>query len=163
MEAKQPPHKGLTMSDFWYPHVTVATIVEKENLFLLVEEEIDGARVYNQPAGHLEKEESLIDAAVRETLEETGWQVAIESVCGFYLYTSSKNQTTYLRCCFIAQPLKDTGATLDDGIIAARWMSYQQILEKGAALRSSMVIQCMDDYLSGQQFPLTSIHHSPKA
>ena len=72
----------------WHPHVTVATIVEDQGRFLLVEEQADGREVLNQPAGHLEPAESLLEAALRETLEETGWEVELSAVTGIYLYTA---------------------------------------------------------------------------
>ncbi len=147
------------MPNSWYPHITAATIVEVDNKFLMVEEASNIGNIYNQPAGHLEKDESLIDAAIRETLEETGWLVEVESLCGFYLYTSSNNNTTYLRCCFIAKAIKHTEGILDNGIIAAHWMSYQDIINMKPMLRSPMVIKCLDDYLNGQRLPLSSIHY----
>lgn len=100
----------------WAPHVTVATIVERDNRFLMVYEEADGKKVYNQPAGHLDPNETLKDAAVRETLEETGWTVSLTGVVGVNLYTAPSNGITYLRTTFIAEALShDQTRQLDTG------------------------------------------------
>ena len=90
----------------WYPHVTVASIIENDGKFLFVEEVANGKRVINQPAGHLEAEETLIEAAQRETLEETQWQVAIDGVVGMGLYVAPGNGVTLLT--------GDTAANTDD-------------------------------------------------
>ncbi len=54
------------------PHVTVACVVHAEGKFLVVEETINGKALWNQPAGHLEANETLVEAAARELWEETG-------------------------------------------------------------------------------------------
>ena len=106
----------------WHPHVTVATIVEDQGRFLLVEEQADGREVLNQPAGHLEPAESLLEAALRETLEETGWEVELSAVTGIYLYTAPSNGVTYQRVCFAARPVRHhPERALDAGIIATNW------------------------------------------
>ena len=69
---------------FWQPDVTVATIVVRDGQLLMVEERANGALVLNQPAGHLEPDESLLDAALRETREETGWEVRLTAFVGAY-------------------------------------------------------------------------------
>jgi ADP-ribose pyrophosphatase YjhB (NUDIX family) len=88
----------------WSPHVTVAAVVERNDRFLMVREKSEtGSLVYNQPAGHLQESESLIQAVMRETLEETGWQITPTAVLSLRLYTSPANQITYLRTSFAAE------------------------------------------------------------
>src|SRR5690554_476316 len=89
----------------WHAHVTVATVIEDNGRFLLVEEQQRGRLVLNQPAGHLEPGETLIEAAVRETLEETGWTVEVLGLVGVGLYTAPSNGVTYYRTTFFGRPL----------------------------------------------------------
>ena len=113
----------------WYPHTTVATIVEQNGLFLMVEEKDQGQTVFNQPAGHLDEGESLQAAAIRETIEETAWEVELESFLGTYQYLAPNNGCTYIRHCFIALPLRHhAGRMLDQDITAAHWLSPATIL-----------------------------------
>lgn len=142
----------------WAPHVTVATIIERDNRFLLVYEEADGHKVYNQPAGHLDPNETLQEAAIRETLEETGWTVKLTGVVGVNLYTAPSNNITYCRMTFIADAVShDDSRALDTGIIKAVWLTYDEIIERRAELRSPMTLQIIDDYLAGKRYPLTVI------
>lgn len=139
------------------PHLTVATIVEDRGRFLMVEERQDGRAVLNQPAGHLEADESLIEAAQRETLEETGWTVQITSVVGLYLFTA-RNGTTYQRTCFAGRPLThDPTRDLDQGIIGAHWMTLDQLQNTPIELRSHLVLDCIRDYLDKPHYPLDLI------
>lgn len=139
----------------WQPHITVATIVEDQGRFLLVEELAGGQAVFNQPAGHLEANETLLQAAVRETLEETGWEVELTAVTGIYLYTAPSNGVTYQRVCFSARPLRHLpDSPLDDGIIGPRWLTRDELLAERAHWRSELVLRCIDDYLGGEHFSL---------
>jgi 8-oxo-dGTP pyrophosphatase MutT (NUDIX family) len=134
----------------WHPHITVATIVEDQGRFLLVEELKSGRRVLNQPAGHLEPNETLRQAAVRETLEETGWDVELTGVVGVYLYTAPSNGVTYQRVCFVARPLRHhPQRSLDTGIVGALWLSRDELLAQPERWRSELVLRCVDDYLAG--------------
>ncbi|HEY8941179.1 MAG TPA: NUDIX hydrolase [Cellvibrio sp.] len=142
----------------WAPHITVATIVERDKRFLMVYEESDGKKVYNQPAGHLDPNETLHEAAIRETLEETGWNIQLTGVVGVNLYTAPANGITYLRTTFIADALShDASRPLDTGIIEAVWLTYEQLLERKEQLRSPMTLQIIDDYLAGRRFPLSVV------
>ncbi len=142
----------------WAPHVTVATIVERDGRFLMVYEEADGKRVYNQPAGHLDPHETLQEAAVRETLEETAWHVKLTGVVGVNLYEASNNGVTYMRTTFIAEAIhQEAGRVLDTGIIEAVWLTYEEILERRTQLRSPMTLQIIDEYRSGRRFPMTVV------
>lgn len=143
----------------WLAHVTVATIIEDQGRFLLVEEmSADKKQVFNQPAGHLEANESLLEAAVRETLEETGWDVELTAVTGIYLYTAPSNGVTYQRACFAARPLRHHPTrALDDGILGARWMTREELAAQPDRWRSHLVLRCIDDYLEGERFPLSLI------
>jgi 8-oxo-dGTP pyrophosphatase MutT (NUDIX family) len=146
----------------WLPHSSVATIVEKDGLFLMVEE-IDGTHtVFNQPAGHLEANETLFAAAIRETLEETCWRVELTDFLGLYHYPAP-NGVTYIRHCFVARAVShDADAKLDAGIIAVHWLSADTILAPGFKARSPIVIRVLRDYLQGTRFPLSLIyHHQP--
>ena len=143
----------------WQPHVTVATIIERNDRYLLVEERSNGRLVYNQPAGHLEPNETLIEAAARETLEETGWQVEIKGLVGIALYHSKHNQTTYHRTTFFAQALShDPSLPLDTGIERAVWMSYEEMLAAADRMRSELVIKAVEQYRQQHQYPLSFIY-----
>jgi 8-oxo-dGTP pyrophosphatase MutT (NUDIX family) len=143
----------------WKPNVTVAAMVEREGKFLIVEELADGQIVYNQPAGHLDPGESLIDAAIRETMEETAWQFRPEALVGIYQWTSPKNNITYIRFCFRGQCLRHyPDRPLDTEIQRALWLSRDELLAKGDQIRSPMVLRVIDDYLAGKSYPLDVLH-----
>lgn len=142
----------------WPPHVTVATVVERDGRFLMVEEEADGRVVINQPAGHLEPAETLLDAALRETLEETGWQVELQGLVGVALYEAA-NGATYYRTSFYARPVREiSGAELDHEIIQALWLSREQLQAREHDLRSPLVLATIDQYLAGHRYPLSLIY-----
>ncbi len=141
----------------WKPHVTVAALCERENRFLLVEERIDGCLRLNQPAGHLEPGESLCDAVIRETREETGWDFAPQALVGIYRWPLSDSDT-YLRFCFTGACLNHhSDQPLDEGIEAAIWLSHAQLANRSAEHRSPLVMRCVADYLAGQRYPLTML------
>lgn len=143
----------------WYPHVTVAAVIESESRFLLVYEMAEDGKVYNQPAGHLEQNETLLEAVVRETEEETGWVVEPTFLLGIREYTSPTNGITYLRHSFIAQPkYEKENAVLDEGIIKPVWMSYEEAQQHAPHLRSPLVLHDMQCYLSGVKYPLSLIY-----
>lgn len=139
------------------PHVTVATIVENQGQFLMVEEIKDNRHVLNQPAGHLEANETLLAAALRETLEETAWHVELTGVVGIYLFTGD-NGIDYQRVCFAAKPIEHIpDRPLDEGIIQALWLTQQQLYAASAKWRNPMIMSCINDYLAGHIYPLSII------
>jgi len=142
----------------WKPHATVAVIVEDpQGRFLLVEERINGEVVFNQPAGHIEEGEAVTEAACREALEETGWEVEPQAFLGMYRYIAPANDVTYFRFCFAASPLRHVTDQLDGDIIAAHWLTLDEIRSLGDRLRSPLVLDCILDYREGRQFPLDVI------
>ena len=142
----------------WKPNVTVAAIVEREGKLLLVEEDAEGTLVLNQPAGHLDEGESLLDAVVRETLEETGWHIEPDALLGVYRWPHPTKPITYLRFAFIARALREEpNATLDQGIVRALWMPASDIRREQHRHRSPQVQRCIDDYLAGRRYSLDLI------
>lgn len=143
----------------WTPHATVAVIAEQDGRFLLVKELSHGEVVYNQPAGHIEENESIFDAATRETLEESGWEVELKSVIGLYTYKAPSNGVTYYRICFEAKAIKKVTDTLDSDILSAHWLTYDEILslDTQGQLRSPLVKSCIDDFNNNQRYPLSLI------
>lgn len=138
-----------------YPHATVACVVEKDGKFLLVKEEADGEIVLNQPAGHIEPEERVIDAVIRETYEETGWRVKPTYFLGISQYLAPANGVTYIRHSFIAQAESfDESATLDDGIIEAVWLSLEEIKSSALALRSPLVLDDINRFHAGEKYDI---------
>lgn len=141
-----------------YPHVTVAAVIEENQRFLLVEEYGPNTVVFNQPAGHWEKDETLIEAVSREVLEESAWQFVPEGLVGVYTYTSSQNGAVYLRFCFYGKHHShEENRELDTGIIRTVWLSRKEIAQNNR-LRSPLVLACVDDYLKGFRYPLDIIH-----
>ena len=140
-----------------YIHITVAAIVENNGDFLMVEEHSSrlAQNVFNQPAGHVENNESIINAVVRETLEETAWLVEPKFVVGIYQSFNDKNQdaTQYLRFCIACNAIEKTNNPLDPDIINSLWINPQDIMALDNT-RSPMVKRCLQDYLDGQCFPL---------
>ncbi|MCG8324510.1 MAG: NUDIX hydrolase, partial [Thiotrichales bacterium] len=142
------------------PNVTVAAVVEDNGRFLLVEEYSGTELVFNQPAGHLEKDESLTDAVKREVREETAYDFEPDSVIGIYMYPNHVQDITYLRVCFHGTCNDhDPDQALDDGIVRAVWLNKSEIETQRSRMRSAMVLQCINDYLDGRSFPLDLLHH----
>lgn len=143
------------------PHITVATVVERDGKFLMVREKSAGRLVYNQPAGHVESNESLTEAALRETLEETAWRVELQHLLGIYRYTSPDNGVTYIRHCFIADAIEPrTEQALDADIDEALWLSLDELQERESEMRSPLVLEVIRDYLSGKAYSLDVIANS---
>lgn len=139
----------------WKPNTTVAAVIEHNGRFLMVEETVAGSTVFNQPAGHLETGESLYNAVIRETLEETAYDFVPQMLVGIYKWHSPVNNITYLRFCFGGYVTRHEPAiNLDEGIVAAHWMHREELLARREQLRSPMVLHCIDDYLAGNCYPL---------
>jgi 8-oxo-dGTP pyrophosphatase MutT (NUDIX family) len=145
------------------PDVTVATVVVRDGRVLCVEERAGGNIVINQPAGHLEPEESLADAAVRETREETGWDVRLTAFIGAYQWkaparSDGSEGRRYLRFAFAGEPIAhNSGRELDEGILRAIWMTPDELLDARSRHRSPLVWLAVADYLGGQRFPLSML------
>ena len=141
------------------PAITVATIVERAGAFLVVEEETRAGRRLNQPAGHLETGESIVAAAVRETLEETGYHVEPVALVGIYRWQATRMAPTFVRFAFEATVVRhDPARPLDTGIIAAHWLDYATLAARRAEHRSPLVLRTVDDYLRGQRLPLSLLN-----
>jgi 8-oxo-dGTP pyrophosphatase MutT (NUDIX family) len=139
----------------WDARLTVAAVIERDGRFLIVEEYADGAElVYNQPAGHLDEHETLAAAAIRETLEETAWEIQVDTIVGLYYWTHPQGHT-FIRTCFAGTALHHhPDQPLDHGIERALWLSRDEIIALGPKLRSPMVLRCIDDYLAGRRYSL---------
>jgi len=154
------------MSRPWKPSVTVAALIENGGRFLLVEEQTaDGLRL-NQPAGHLDPGESLLQACARETLEETAYRFTPTALVGVYMWSApvprAAEPITYLRFAFSGTlGIHEAGRSLDRGIERALWLTPQEIHARSAEHRSPLVMRCLADFISGQRYPLELIHTHP--
>lgn len=136
--------------------MTVAALIENEGRFLLVQELISGRSVYNQPAGHLEEGETLIDAVIRETREETAWEFEPESLVGIYQWRHPEKQKTFIRATFSGKGMyHDPDCALDACIERTLWLTPEEIRNRHDRLRSPMVLRSIEDYLAGFRYALT--------
>ena len=140
------------------PHITVACVLKQQNKFLFVRERIEGEIVYNQPAGHLEKNETLIEAAKRETLEETGWEIEVTGFLGVYQYLAKESGICYVRHSFVGKAINHLeDYRLDDDIIDTCWLSMDEAELLSDKMRSPMVLQNLRDFIEKDHYPLSVI------
>ncbi|HVL36717.1 MAG TPA: NUDIX hydrolase [Burkholderiales bacterium] len=138
----------------WKPAATVAAVIERGGRFLIVEERIDGLHVLNQPAGHLDPGESLLQACRREVLEETAHRFTPEALVGIYRWHYVERDVTFLRFCFRGRVDGVENRGLDREIVRLHWLTRDELLARRAEHRSPLVQRCVDDFVSGRQFPL---------
>jgi len=132
--------------------LTVAAVVEHEGSFLLVEEHAMGRRVLGQPGGHIEANESPEEAVIRETLEETGCDIACEDLIGVYLWIHPQTRQQFLRIIYAASFLRcDEERKLDDGVLGRQWLTLKEIESRQPMLRSPAVLRCVRDYVAGKR------------
>ncbi len=152
-----------TTAAVWRPHVTVACVVADGDRYLMVEEVVNSRLTWNQPAGHLEDHESLTAAALRETLEETGWTVRLQHLIGVHQWRSSEHGDAVIRFSFAATAVShDAGRPLDAGIQRASWLRRDEIVELEHQLRSPLVLLSIDAWLAGQRLPLEILDYLPE-
>jgi len=140
----------------WKPHVTVAAVIEQNNRFLLVEETTSNGLAFNQPAGHLEAGESLLEAVKREVREETAWRFEPQALVAVQLWRKNADFPSFLRFCFTGSVHShDPEQTLDKGIIATHWLTQLEIELRSERLRSPLVWRCIEEYRQGSRYPLS--------
>ena len=144
----------------WKPNVTVAAVVMRDGKFLLVEEETEAGLAFNQPAGHLEEGESLLNAVVRETLEETAYHFKPTHLVGIYTWQHPTKKLTYLRFAFGGELRGyEADRSLDEGIVAARWLTLDEVKATQARHRSPLILRCIEDQIAGKSAPLDLLVH----
>ena len=140
------------------PDITVAAVTETNGRFLVVEERINRRLVFNQPAGHVERGETLLAAVVRETREETAWGFQPQALVGVYIWRNPSSGRGYMRFAFTGNVMDhDAAQALDRGIVGAHWLSREDLLQRQSQLRSPLVMRCIEDYLGGTRLPLETV------
>lgn len=143
----------------WKPNVTVAAMIESEGRFLLVEEQTPQGLRLNQPAGHLEAGESLLAAVRREAREESGYCFEPDSLLGIYRLESTVKGVTFLRFAYCGRAVAPIEpVTLDEEIVRVLWLSAEEVRASVARHRSTLVLRCVEDWLTGDRHPLALIH-----
>lgn len=144
----------------WKPHVVVAAVAERDGRFLFVEEHTeDGLRI-NQPAGHLEPNESLLEGVIRETLEETAHHFTPTALLGIYRWRQVARDRVYMRFAFIGEITgHEPDRALDHGIVRALWLTPEELAVRKKQHRSPLVGHCLADYQAGRRYPLDLLTH----
>jgi len=164
LRTRSPPmnHSETENEAIFAPDLTVATVVVRDGRLLMIEERVQGQAVINQPAGHLEPGETLQQAAIRETLEESGWDVELIAFIGCYQWTSPADSRSFVRFAFSGRACKHyPERALDDGIIRALWQTPGEIHAYRERHRSPLVMAVIDDFLAGKRLPLDAVRHLP--
>ena len=139
------------------PEITVAAVTETDGRFLVVEERIDRRLVINQPAGHVEAGETLLEAVVREVREETAWLFTASDLVGIYLWRHPGTGRTTKRFAFSGTVTDHRdGQRLDEGIVGTHWLTRAELAGREGQLRSPLVLRCVEDYLAGRRQPLAT-------
>jgi 8-oxo-dGTP pyrophosphatase MutT (NUDIX family) len=139
----------------WKPSVVVSAIIERDGKFLTIEELIRKRPMLTQPGGHLEKDETLVEAVIREVREETAWSFAPSALVGCYRWYNPLNHSTQVRFTFCGEPIEHyPSEPLDEGILGTHWLSRDELLAREEQLRTPLVLRCLDDYLAGRRLPL---------
>lgn len=148
------------MSEAWQPHIVVAAVVEREGRFLIVEELIAGECRINQPAGHWERGETLIEGVRREALEETGWDIEPTGFLGVYTWQPDNLPYAFVRFAFVAEALRHhPERALDEGILRALWLTPDELRARSEEHRGPAVLGCVEDYRAGRIHPLSLLQH----
>ena len=147
----------------WKPNVTVAAVIEHEGRFLLVEEHTSDGLKLNSPAGHLDPGETPAEGCAREALEETAHHFTPTALVGIYMARASRrtqgDDVTYLRFAFAGNlGAFEADRPLDEGIVRTLWLTPDEIRATTDRHRSPLLLQCIEDYLAGQRYPLDLIH-----
>jgi len=152
------------MTERFKPSVTVAAVIEQDGRFLLVEEHTPEGLRLNNPAGHLEPGESPEQGCAREVLEETAHPFSPTALVGVYLSRFVRQRDggvvdiTYLRFAVCGSVgVLQAGRTLDEGIVRTLWLTPDEVRASHERHRSPLVLQCMEDYLRGQRYPLAVV------
>ena len=138
------------------PEITVAAVTETDGRFLVVEERIEERLVINQPAGHVEPGETLLEAIIREVHEETAWRFTARELLGVYLWRHPGSGRTTKRFAFIGSVSDQSDQKLDHGIVGTHWLTRAELKRREPQLRSPLVLRCIDDYLAGHRQPLAA-------
>ncbi len=147
-------------AEIWKPNVVVAAIVEQGGRFLLIEEETSSGLRLNQPAGHWDPGETLLEAVARETLEESAYAFRPTSLLGIYSMPVPELDLTYLRFAFCGEITgHDPQRALDTGIVRTLWQTPQEIRSSRDRHRSPLLLECVEDYLAGRRYPLDLLRH----
>lgn len=157
-------YRAMQAPPRWKPSVTVAAVIEREGRYLLVEEETSEGLRLNNPAGHLDPGESLVEAVAREALEETAHAFVPQALVGVYLARVARegDDFTYLRFAFAGTlGAFDPARPLDAGIVRTLWLTPDEVRASAERHRSPLVVQCMEDHLAGRRHPLALLHAHP--
>jgi len=152
----------------WKPNVTVAAIIERDGRFMLVEQHTAEGLRLNTPAGHLDPGETPAEGCAREALEETAHAFTPTALVGIYMARFQRGEgntledVTYLRFAYTGElGAKEEGRALDHGIVRTLWMTIDEVRASADRHRSPLLLQCIEDYLSGQRYPLSLVHTHP--
>jgi 8-oxo-dGTP pyrophosphatase MutT (NUDIX family) len=148
------------VSAIWKPSVTVAAVMQRGGRFCVVEEEVDGRLVLNQPAGHWEPGETLAAACAREVLEETAHRFRPTALLGVYRWHLAAKDVTFLRFAFLGEAADaELGRVLDEEIRQVLWLTPDEIRAATPRHRSPLVMACVEDAIAGRRYPLDLLRH----